>query len=402
MPLVFSLPFCLLLPDGDYQMKLDKNEIVTLNLTKVLPKVFDERLPYRGFLKGELENIATLWAMNKKGHIGWISVDNLSQIAGAIFVTKYKTKDGKEIVPEVESSLIDKDVDVSQDVNINQERFVKSSNDQEVLNRPETIKRINSDRRAHELGRKLVLNSEINKDPFGRFRYTKVRFSMKKEINFEEQFRVAIKATNILVTKYRQITYDYWITKVREEDIFIYKSVDDDSFDQSYAAKGIVQMRSDHSQNVVQALRESLISDLPEFPFIHLYLDAKNALERADYYLAVILSVAALESIIKTYLSIYSQNSPPIIQEEVIRINLRRLVSTVLRKIFPTDDYKKLIDNVTKAIDLRNDIIHESEIDVPNDKAENAVEAVGRYMEFIYGKFSNFSYNSSNQSDEIF
>ena len=60
MPLVFFLPFCLLLPDGDCQVKMYNDEIVTLNLTKIVPKIFDERLPYRGFLKGELEKHSRL------------------------------------------------------------------------------------------------------------------------------------------------------------------------------------------------------------------------------------------------------------------------------------------------------------------------------------------------------
>ena len=61
-----------------------------------------------------------------EGHIGWVNVDNLSHIAGATFVTKYKTKDEKEIVPEIEPSIIEKDVDVSEDININPEKFARS------------------------------------------------------------------------------------------------------------------------------------------------------------------------------------------------------------------------------------------------------------------------------------
>jgi hypothetical protein len=80
MTLVFSLPFCLLLPNGDYQVKLDKDETVTLNLTKVISKIFDERLPVRGFLKGELEKTASLWVINKKGPGRWANVDDLDQI----------------------------------------------------------------------------------------------------------------------------------------------------------------------------------------------------------------------------------------------------------------------------------------------------------------------------------
>ena len=72
------------------------------------------------------------------------------------------------------------------------------------------------------------------------------------------------------------------------------------------------------------------MSDEIEYPFFQLMLDAKNAFKLADYYLAVILSIVALESIIKTYLTFYSLKCPPIIQNEVIRTNLRRLVTIVL------------------------------------------------------------------------
>jgi hypothetical protein len=48
MGLAFSLPFCLLLPDNNYLVRLDKDDIVTLKLTKTIPQQYDERLPYRG------------------------------------------------------------------------------------------------------------------------------------------------------------------------------------------------------------------------------------------------------------------------------------------------------------------------------------------------------------------
>jgi hypothetical protein len=41
---------------------------------------------------------------------------------------------------------------------------------------------------------------------------------------------------------------------------------------------------------------------------------------------------------------------PPIIQNEVILTNLRGFVTIVLRKIFPIDDYKKLVGDITKEM----------------------------------------------------
>jgi hypothetical protein len=141
MTLVFSLPFCLLLPDGNYQVKLDKDEIVTLNLTKVIPKIFDERLPYRGFLRGELEDISALKIWDEKqGSGGWMSVDGLKQIDEKKLVIEYKTKDGKEIVPQIDPSMIEKDVDISQDINVDPEKFARSLG-QEKLG-PEIINQI--------------------------------------------------------------------------------------------------------------------------------------------------------------------------------------------------------------------------------------------------------------------
>jgi hypothetical protein len=85
---------------------------------------------------------------------------------------------------------------------------------------------------------------------------------------------------------------------------------------------------------------------------------------------------------------------PPIIQNEVIRINLRGFVTIVLRKIFPIDDYKKLVGDITKAIDLRNEIIHASEIDVPKDKAKKVIEDVDKYIKFLGKEFSNLNISS--------
>jgi hypothetical protein len=46
--------------------------------------------------------------------------------------------------------------------------------------------------------------------------------------------------------------------------------------------------------------------------------------------------------------------------------------------------------NVTKAIELRNNIIHQSEIDIPKDMAEKVIEDVRVYMEFIQGKIVEY------------
>lgn len=107
MVLVFPLPFCLLLPDGDYPIKLGDNDIVNLNLTKVIPKIYDERLPYRGFLKGELNNISKLRIMFRN-ESKEIKVNDLSTLKDLGTVIKYYDKQNNEVIPQ----LLENDVNV--------------------------------------------------------------------------------------------------------------------------------------------------------------------------------------------------------------------------------------------------------------------------------------------------
>ena len=106
MTLVFSLPFCLLLTDGDYQIKMDDGEVDTIHLKKIVPKVFDERLPYRGFRKGELDNIKYLWIDGKK-----IEAEELANYSEFGIVTKYIDKQEKETIKEINKtgSIFDSD-----------------------------------------------------------------------------------------------------------------------------------------------------------------------------------------------------------------------------------------------------------------------------------------------------
>jgi hypothetical protein len=292
-------------------------------------------------------------------------------------VIEYKTRDGKNVVAQDEPTIIVKDVDIDQDININP--VIQSFKPENIS--PESVNQIISE--TPDYGRQLIINAEIKNDPVGRFRYTKVRYtSTKLKENLEYQFKEAGNVVNILIARYRSITGDFWITKVREEDIFTYKDIQCDSF--TGLEKGFVKARPDHNQHIVDNLRELLVSDIPELPYIHLFRDAENAFERADHYLAVIL----LESIIKTYLTFYSLKCPPIIQDEE-RINLTRLVTNVLKKIFPADDYKNVMKNVIHAIELRNNIIHQSEIDVPKDLAETVIKYAAEYIVFIREKFKD-------------
>lgn len=94
-------------------------------------------MPVRGFMKGELENITNLKIIGQKGHGEWISVDELKLKTEMKYVIEYKTKDGKQIVPEVDQTIVEKDVDIGQDININPDEFAKRLGEEPLS--PETI-----------------------------------------------------------------------------------------------------------------------------------------------------------------------------------------------------------------------------------------------------------------------
>jgi hypothetical protein len=194
---------------------------------------------------------------------------------------------------------------------------------------------------------------------------------------------------------YRSITGDYWITKVREEDIFTYRGVEDNTFDFSTVAKGFTKIRSDHNKDIVDNLRKSLVAEEgPGFPFFDLFLDAQNAFEQANYDLAIIYSVTALESIVKTYLVLYYRNESKETSDKVLRMPLNNLVTVFLPLIFRDENYNKFLKGITDAIGLRNKIIHESELGVSKNKSPEIMKDVAECMEFIRRKFKDLEDSS--------
>lgn len=56
----FNLPFCLHLPDGEYNIKLSEGGSVILGLEKKVPESYDERTGYRGLIEQDLKNVAVM------------------------------------------------------------------------------------------------------------------------------------------------------------------------------------------------------------------------------------------------------------------------------------------------------------------------------------------------------
>jgi hypothetical protein len=385
--IVFSLPFCLLLPDGDYEVKLGENDIVTINLTKVIPKIFDERLPYRGFLKGEIEDISKLRVMDSKTSISKeITVEDISNINSLQYLIHYITKDGKKITPQIDPGYIAKDVNLFDNIIINPNKFKRVIKDT-CKNEIDITDDVLSQKR--ELGRTLTINSEIAKDRFGRFRYSKIRYTSNKNLHSKDEFIRAIRAVNLLIDKYRALTNDYWITRIRENDIFLYMNVREDSFDCSHVEKGISQIRTDHDEKIVNSLKQELFDMKPEFPFIHLRLDALNAFEEGKYHLSIIYIITALESLVKTFLDFYFSKNYLDIKKQILKMPLHNLITIILRLIVSSDELTNLISNIKSAITLRNKIIHEAELNVSEKQAKKIIEDVTKFFEFLRKQFGN-------------
>ena len=95
----------------------------------------------------------------------------------------------------------------------------------------------------HYHGRQLVINTEVKKDSFGRFRYTKVLYKSSATLNMKDQFSRAIKAINRLIDLYRVETFDYWISNITENDILVYKIVSDKDPQIHFSTQGLLALK---------------------------------------------------------------------------------------------------------------------------------------------------------------
>lgn len=369
MVLVISLPCCLLLPNGDYQVKLDKDDTVNLNLTKVIPNIYDERLPYRGFREGELANISKLRIMFTN-EVRDVDTEELPKIKESGIVIKYFDKTGQEIIPEL----------VKNDVNLQESDILRDSMIR-TLSQNDSIPEDEIDRLMREQyhGRQILFNGEIKKDSFGRFRYTKVRYSSTKVLNMDREFERAVKAINILIDVYRIETQEHWITNITEDEIFIYKSVSEDNGQMAYSMKGFTQKKEDHNAETISGIKKKLLNRDVESPYFMLIMDAMKALDDGKYYLAVIYAITALESIVKTYIIIYSKRrtfSDRVI-DNLLSLGLQFQLSTILKIFVVSKKFEdNLIDKAREGIRIRNKIIHQSDFNVNKEKAKEIIQNI--------------------------
>ncbi|CAN5560075.1 hypothetical protein BH18THE1_BH18THE1_22280 [soil metagenome] len=374
MTLVFSLPFCLLLPDGDYQIRMDDGETDTIHLTKIIPKVFDERLPYRGFRKGELENVSSLWINGKE-----VKAEDLPNSTEFGVVHKYVNKAGDEIIPQFTGD----EVSISEPELINKVAKEKLSKNDMIPNDGEFDEYSMGE---HYHGRQLVINTEVKKDGFGRFRYTKVYYTTPKVLPLEERFIRAISSVNRLIDVYRVETGDYWITSITEDDIFIYKNVSDTETQMAYSMKGFTRAKKDKDAETVELIKNQLKNSEPQDPFMMLILDSQKSVNEGKNYLSVIYSIIALESLIKSCIIYYTKTKGlnEKMQNDLISQGIFFLVNTMLKIFVVSSDLTEdLIKKVSDGIILRNKIIHRSKLNVSEEDARNLLFNVRTMAEVL-------------------
>lgn len=381
--LVFSLPFCLLLPDDVYQVKLAVDDVITLKLAKKVPTIFDERLPIRGFLKGELENIKRLKIYNPKtGPGGWIDKDQLNRITGMQIVLEYETLDGKKIPPQYVEANIEQDVnwddDLQQIALENTNRDIDFGHETYTLSDDDILKPFYE-------GRKLVLNCELKQDRNGRFRYTRVIYESSKKLSSELEFERAVRALNTLISSYRLYTRSHWITRVSEREFYFYKTFTKNDSNHGSLEKGYHQIYPDFPDSTVNMIKDSLMDIetqnlLSRMPFFQLRLDAQNAFDQTDYHLSIIYIITALESIVKVLLSFYYDKQK---MKRTERTPISILVTKHLKELFPFFQLAIYLDDIRFALDTRNRIIHEADINIHKDEARKILRDVSDFMNFL-------------------
>ena len=371
MGVTFSLPFCLLLPDDSYLIKLDEDETVTLKLTKTTPQNYDERLPYRGLTKNELNEISKVKiifpSQNKTGEV---DIKDFKKITDYGIIIQYTKKNGETVIPQLDGLVSDFDYD----------EYLKTTHNYDAAYAEKKI----MDSKIYT-PKEIIIKGEVPKDKIGRFRYTKIEFISNKQLHPELEFKQAIKATNMLINVYRVETMHYWITNIRENDVFIYE--DFSNATTTYTKKGIKKIQDDINIDTVNSIKSSLVKSTKPFPLEILIVESMAALEEERYYLSIIYSITALESIIKIYFNEYFKvynTSAKKRKAMFSRYHLYQLVTEQLESYIKGSIDKKLIDEIGEQIDIRNEIIHDTNLSIDITSAIKTIENVKKILSLLH------------------
>jgi hypothetical protein len=317
----------------------------------------------------------------KKNEGKWISREELKEITDFNIVNEYRTNDGVKIVPKVSPSIIERDINWDEDIQqiAIDEYKKKSIDDGEFSDDEDDI------RRLYYSGRTLYLNTEVYRDRYGRCRYTRIIYESPKNLHFELEFKRAVTAINILISQYRLWTNNFWITRVSEREFFFYKNYDgSDSFHVGNEI-GHSQYVPDFDKQTVERIRRSIVNKetqdlLIQLPFFQLRLDAWNAFDQTNYHLSVIYIITALESVVLTLLGQYLSKTKI---KKLERVPLTYIITKTLKQIFPYYRMAIYLKTTVEAIQVRNRILHQGDINIEIKEAEEILKDVNEFIDFL-------------------
>ncbi|MCK4735623.1 MAG: hypothetical protein KAT65_24425, partial [Methanophagales archaeon] len=386
--IVFPLPFCLYLKDGEYIINQNGEEIV-LSLEKKTPETFDSRLGIELLKPDKIED-------NKEYLVARVYnvVEESQQPHRLMYQELMKLKTKNDIM-----YLLDKKPEF---------KLIKGGELKTLKEGYRIFCIVSEEGNLEPPLCVLYMNCERKNDKKGYFRYTKVSVSMPlkkiepQSINLDKMLNNASNAINRLIEAYRYITSDYYVERLKKEDIDvvckhgemeIYLNNEKISTELEMTPT-LVPFIGDKKEDVHRRLEDFLTEDKPVPIFENIFLNAKDLLLKEDYRLAVLEAVIALEVYLHEFLENKFKNDKkydePLINHLLkrpdINLRLKELLELATGKKLHEwnkslwDEWDSGKDGVKK---LRNDITHRKKITVTPEEAKNAINTIEEIIRCI-------------------
>lgn len=325
----FRLPYCILLPDGDYDIKTDNEEMIVIHLKKKIPESFDERVGARSLTSNDGIGVKAFLIMDfdEGGLMKEILVEEMRNFQHSCRVYAKIFEDGKK-------------------------EYFKED---------------------------VYWNSEISRDRLGRFRYSIAEVAVPYDEVRGAHFESAIEALNRLIDIYRVVSRDSYVERVREEDLIYFQNKWEGETGSGSSGPTTHKFRKDVSSEAYELIRKILSENL-ELPIaLQFIADARNLIEKGQYAMAVVNAIIALENALKVYLeeslekrNISKSKAKDLFEQLGTKFSIHPFANILEPGLFSEELTHKLID----ANELRNRVIHSASLKVKQGEAEKALDAV--------------------------
>jgi hypothetical protein len=245
--------------------------------------------------------------------------------------------------------------------------------------------------------RLVFINTEIPEDRLGRLRYTRIKFTFKKSGsgNNNDYNQRAIDATNKLIDYYRVFSGAFWIHRITDADIMVYRYGES-----GISMQGLSQFKSDLSSSIVEQIQTNLKDPIPIPPFGILSLESKRAFQEGSYYLSIIHSVTSLESLVKFFIIAAKENiSNSYIKKILHDVTLPDLLTNYLKPMLEENVLdNNLLQKLVEANRKRNDIMHEYDLEIMKQDAKNILEAIDAFSTILIQNLPDRESNDESPS----